>query len=121
MALYFKNVKGMGRGVFSDKKIKKGETIEICPVIVLPEKDIKFLDKIDLERYYYMWGKGFKKAAISLGYGSLYNHSYNPNAQYIRNSKDELMKYVSLQDIPANTEITVNYNGDPKDQTNYGF
>ncbi len=33
-----------------------------------------------LAKYFYMWNK--KEMAISLGFGSLYNHSYTPNADY---------------------------------------
>jgi SET domain-containing protein len=48
-----------------------------------------------------------------LGNGSLYNHSFKPNAQYIRKYEDKLMEYVALQDIEVGEEITINYNGIP--------
>ena len=58
--------------------------------------------------------------ALALGYGSLYNHSYRPNARY--DDIGQLTKiFTALRDIPPGEEITVNYNGDPSDRAAVAF
>ena len=56
----------------------------------------------------------------SLGYGSLYNHSYRPNARY-DDEEGRIMVFTALRDIGRGEEITVNYNGEPGDETPVGF
>ncbi len=36
----------IGRGVFAQRDIKKGEIIEVCPVIVVPRDQLTFLDQL---------------------------------------------------------------------------
>ena len=48
--------------------------------------------------------------ALALGYGSLYNHSYNPNARYDDVGR-QIKEYSALRDIQRGEEITINYNG----------
>ena len=57
---------------------------------------------------------------LALGYGSLYNHSYRPNARYVDLSERTKL-FTAIRDIAAGEEITVNYNGEPEDQTPVGF
>ena len=47
--------------------------------------------------------------ALALGYGSLYNHSYQPNARY-DDQPAGAMTFTALRDIRAGEEITINYN-----------
>ena len=72
------------------------------------------MEKTSLANYYYNWGD--KGAAIALGYGSLYNHSYCPNAMYVKHYGELLIDYLALHDIPTGAEITINYNGHPSSQ-----
>ncbi|HHV24204.1 MAG TPA: SET domain-containing protein-lysine N-methyltransferase [Methanosarcina sp.] len=116
-----KNSPGKGRGVFAQRNFKKGEVIESCPVIVLPAEEIDTLELTQLYNYYFAWGPESKDAAIALGYGSLYNHSYTPNARYYKDFDNSLLKYVCIRDIQKNEEITINYNCDPEDKTPVWF
>src|SRR3982074_1815613 len=76
-----RTVKGKGRGVFARVVIKKGAIIERVPILLVPiEHLIGGMHSPILGRFFYLWNK--KTVAISLGYGSLYNHSYTPNAHY---------------------------------------
>ena len=60
------------------------------------------------------------RVAVALGYGSLYNHSYTPNAHYV--DVDQCRKrFVALRDIEAGEEITINYNAVPDDRSDVGF
>lgn len=103
------------RGVFAKDLIKKDEVIEICPVLVVPRKDYPILKKTILRNYYFMWGK--VTCGICLGFGSLYNHSYKPNATYKKDIKDQTIRFIAIKNIKKGEEITVNYNyGDPDDK-----
>src|SRR5690242_7166610 len=110
-----------GLGVFARKKIVKGEVIEECPVILIPDEQISHITKTKLLEYFFAWGKGFKEAAIVLGYGSLYNHSYSPNAKYIKDEIEGRVRFVAIKNIESEEEIVVNYNGHPEDKTKLWF
>jgi SET domain-containing protein len=112
---------GKGRGVFAAKNFKEGEIIETCPVIVFPAEEVDALESIQLSNYYFAWGIASEEAAIALGYGSLYNHSYTPNATYQKDFDKSLLKYICIRDIQKNEEITINYNGNPEDETPVWF
>ncbi|HZU37814.1 MAG TPA: SET domain-containing protein-lysine N-methyltransferase, partial [Gemmataceae bacterium] len=71
-----------------------------------------------LKRYVFIRSRS--TVAIALGYGSLYNHSYMPNARY-DDEPGPAMTFTALRTIRPGEEITVNYNGDPKDRSPVGF
>jgi SET domain-containing protein len=114
-----KRVSGKGRGVFAREKIPAGTVFERVPVIVMPTEDIvESTDKCVLANYVFDWGKG--TVALALGFGSLYNHSYNPNARYDDEGRQTKI-FTALRDIEPGEEITVNYNGHEDDQSPVGF
>ncbi len=114
-SLYFAASPLGGRGVFSAAPIPEGSLIEICPVIVCPQEDLPIIHCTRLHDYYFLWGDDQKECAIALGFGSLYNHSFDPNAIYMPDFNGDVITFYSLRDIEAGEEITVNYNGDPED------
>lgn len=116
-AIVIKRVRGKGRGVFARRPIEEGEVIETCPVLVLPSGSIEDLSA-GLDAYVFEWGRG--RLALALGYGSLYNHSYRPNACYV-DLPDRTKLFTAIRDIAAGEEITVNYNGEPDDRASVGF
>src|SRR5512146_1089825 len=105
-----------GRGVFALKNFKVGEIIENAPVLTFSPKERKHLEKTLLNYYVYPW-RSTRSAALALGYGSIYNHSYNPNADWKQNFKTMSMVYRAVRPIKKGEEITVNYNGEPDDKT----
>ncbi len=115
-AIEVKRVKGKGRGVFARRQIRKGEVIETVPVIVLPGEEVG--DGSASTDYCFAWGRG--TVALALGYGSLYNHSYEPNACY-EDVGGRTKLFVAIRDIAAGEEITVNYNGEPGDRSPVWF
>jgi len=107
---------GAGRGVFARIELGEGELVESCPVVTLPDKkDRGRLRKTGLVNYYFLWGNERDHAAICLGFGSLYNHSYEPNCYYIKRINAEQMDFYTLRTIEKGEELTVNYNGVPSD------
>ena len=80
-AIEVKQIKGKGRGVFARRLIHDGEVIERVPVLVLPVGETRTASgPTRMSGYCFEWGRG--TVAVALGYGSLYNHSYQPNARY---------------------------------------
>ena len=112
-SLYIKQSSGKGKGIFTSEPIKAGTLVEIAPVIVLPVKDSTLIDQSFLYNYYFLWGDAQKNYAICLGYGSLYNHSYGPNCIYETYYEEEVIHFITIRDIAADEELTVNYNHDP--------
>lgn len=96
-----------GRGVFTAETIETGSIIEICPVIVLNGDDMTKIHQTRLHDYYFLWGEN--ACAIALGYGSLYNHSSDSNADYYMDFERETIDVICIRDIGAGEEITVNY------------
>lgn len=101
---------GRGRGVHALRAFAAGECIERAPVIVLAARELDAIRSTLLGRYYFEWGEDDESGALALGYGSLYNHSYTPNATY--EFREELMAidFLALREIGPGEEITINYN-----------
>ncbi|MDP3953512.1 MAG: SET domain-containing protein [bacterium] len=108
----YKRTKSRGRGVFALKDLKRGQLIEEAPVIVLSPKDSSVCERTILDLYIYPW-KGKKDGCLALGYGSLYNHSFEPNAEYDLNYRKTTISYTALHSIKKGDEVLVNYNGNP--------
>jgi hypothetical protein len=105
-----------GLGVFASKDFENGDLIESCPVLVFDTKGRKHLEKTQLAHYIYPW-RSTRGAALVLGYGSIYNHSFSPNADWKQNFKTQSMVFRAIKNIKKGEEITVNYNSEPDDNT----
>lgn len=110
-----KRTRHRGRGVFAKKFIAVGTVIERVPVLVVPAAELRASRLAD---YAFTW-RG-NTVAVALGYGSLYNHSYTPNARY-RDARPLAKEFIALRDIQPGEEVTVNYNGDPDDRSAVDF
>jgi SET domain-containing protein len=110
--LFVKDIKGKGRGVFCKQNIAKDEIFEICPVLVIPATDYDIVKASRLVDYFFNFNKEENTLAIALGFGSLYNHAMYSNAAYTLDQNTRTMSYYALQDIPAGTEICINYAGE---------
>jgi uncharacterized protein len=108
-----------GLGVFSAVGRQSGELLEVSPVLEVPAEQVQALRRTSLGVYYFWWPPD--GAAVALGYGSLYNHSYLPNARYELEPDDAVIVFTALRPIAQNEEITVNYNGDASDLTPVWF
>ncbi|MFE1109232.1 SET domain-containing protein [Streptomyces rochei] len=99
-----------GRGVFATRALTAGETVESCPVILVPASQRHLVDDTALYDYYFDWPGG--QAALALGYGSLYNHSPRPNARYRKNTDALTVDIHAVRAIAPGQEITVDYTCD---------
>jgi len=110
-----------GRGVFAVQPIPANTVIERVPVILIPKEQV-FGNTAESRRsariswYVFGWDGVTKRnyVALALGYGSIYNHSYTPNARYTPESPD-VLQFTALRDIAAGEEVTINYHGEPGD------
>lgn len=120
--------KGRGaRGVYAAEPIAVGQIIERVPVLLIPKSQVFGDDPIArnaarISWYVFEWKVPTKRpyVALALGYGSIYNHSFHPNARY-RCVAPDAIEYECIRPIDAGDEITINYNGDPADMSPVGF
>lgn len=98
------------RGVFATQDIAKGELLHVAPVIAFPNEEHEHIEKTLLADYVFEYGANH--TAILLGYGSLFNHSYTPNATYEITFETHTVQFYAYKDIQAGEEIFINYNGD---------
>ena len=98
--IYVKKSTMHGYGVFAGKKLRKGEKIEECYILISKGGD-KVLDD------FYFDAKG--KYALFTGYGSIYNHSNDPNADYTININKRRSTIKAARTIQKDEEIFVSY------------
>jgi SET domain-containing protein len=119
--IYVADAGPKGRGVFAGKAFAPGDRIERAPVIVVPQVQLQYLEEMTLSNYTYNWGPQGRDAAIAAGCGSFYNHSYEPNADYVKLVDLGCIDIVAIRSIRDGEEITINYNGSPNDRTPIWF
>lgn len=110
-----------GRGVFTAVDIAAGSVVESAPVLVVPPAQVAIIHQTALHDYYFRWGEDMDAAAILLGLGSLYNHSFTPNLRIEMDFGNATVDFYALENIAAGSELTFNYNGDPEDKSPLWF
>jgi len=98
---------GAGKFVLLAKtNFAKGDIIEICPVILLPDIS-KTMDT--LKDLVFEINKDKNEFGLVLGYGSLYGHSERSNVEYAYNRGQKTMFFIARNHIKAHEELTINY------------
>lgn len=105
------DVEGRGRGVFATRAFRAGEVIERAPVVVFPREIVRPLEGTLLDDYWFCWDETHN--AMSLGCGSLYNHTCPANARFVPDLAARILVFTAVRDIANGEEVTVNYHGDP--------
>lgn len=96
-----------GLGVFASEKIDSGETLEKCPFLVFPQNKT---EKIPcFSNYTFCWprGENWTHHALVMGYGSYYNHSETPNAEWTTDENSFI--FYTIKPIEEGEEILINY------------
>lgn len=115
------------RCVLADADIAKGEIVEEAPVIIIPKNEMECIDKTVLTHYEFIWNEETGEEAIVMGYGMIYNHSFEPNIEFHPNYEKKVMVFTALLDIKKGEEMCSNYQqGDdpqkiPKEYLNYKY
>lgn len=120
-SITIKETNGKGLGVFATRDIPAGTAIECAPVLVLNMKDTKLIGETFLYNYYFNWADSGRYSAIVLGWGSIYNHSYDPTCRYETDYEDKTFKVITRRAIKKGEEVTINYNYYPEDQSKLWF
>ncbi|KHE72999.1 SET domain-containing protein [Halobacillus sp. BBL2006] len=107
------------RGMFATKPIKKDELIHEAPVIPYPNEEYVHIEKTLLADYMFEYGENH--TAMLLGYGMMFNHSYQPNADYRINFDNHTFEFFAHKDIEEDEEIFINYNGEVENDTPLWF
>ena len=108
LKIEIKESPGKGLGVFAKENISKGEIIEICPLTKL---DVPYnSDVLNDYRFGYPRKGGNKILVVVLGYGSIYNHNNQNNADW-RDGKPMTFEFFALRDIEPGEEICTSYGG----------
>jgi uncharacterized protein len=115
-----------GRGVFARRDIAADEVFERVPVLLIPRAQVFGPGDVAqraarISWYVFSWLPTKRDyVALSLGYGSIYNHSDTPNAKYGMHLPD-VMEFFALRPIAAGEEITIDYHGDERTNRELGF
>lgn len=119
--LYVAEAPGKGRGIFTDMALAKDDVIERAPVVVVPAEQVELVEKTVLLDYYFWWKVDTLEIAVAFGYGSLYNHSDEPNAHYWMDYDAKTIVFYALRDIAADEEVSFNYNGNSTEKSALWF
>lgn len=103
----------LGRGVFAERAFAPGNAVEVCPVLLI-DSDLRSIPE-PVRRIVFNWpGDHY---ALVLGYGSIYNHSDDPNLSFSRDLKKLTMTFTALMPIDAGDQLTIDYNQMTGDQS----
>jgi uncharacterized protein len=93
-----------GRGVFANKDFKKGDVVEVCPLISDKKENIKN----SVISNYTFKNKFKDEEVIVFGLCSMYNHSDNHNIYHDQDGQGNMV-YTAFKDIKNGDELYVNY------------
>jgi len=105
-AVYAAPSRRHGTGVFAARAYRRGQIVEYCPVLLVPERGMRAIEATGLREYLYEWGDDY---ALALGLGSLYNHSSRPAAEVEARIDEHLLVVRALRGIAPGEEITISY------------
>lgn len=109
--VFIKDTPKMGRGVFANTDLVKGEVVNVTPLLKLSPGDLHFIEKTTLQYYVYsspndMCGDSY----LALGIGSLFNNnSYSANIGYEIDTILNLITFKAEMDVKAGDQLFVNY------------
>ncbi len=113
ICLYLRESEGKGRGVFAGEFIKAHTLIAVCPVLLFPAPPSDnsgngiSCEREVLNSYTYTWDMNTQ--ALSLGLGSMFNHTRVQNVGFTIDKERHLIRYVTLCDVRVDTELCINY------------
>jgi len=103
---------GRGRGVVAERMFRCGEVLERAPVLVI-ERATMAARATPLDDYAFWWDDDH--LAIAFGWISLCNHTCPANVRFRVEHAAMVLVLEAAADIPAGTEVTINYHGEPSD------
>ena len=100
-----------GQGVFALRDFAKGEILERCPYLVIDDDDLS--DATRLQDYLFTSPDNPHDYLCVMGYGMMYNHSDDPNAEWQIDDDDlRFVCFIAKKAIFAGDEILQDYGRD---------
>jgi uncharacterized protein len=99
-------IDGVGHAIFSKGSIPSQTFVEMAPVVIFDPKD---LAKGELVNYVLSWGD---QMAVGLGWTMVYNHCDENNCEFSVNHHEALLAIMTIREISAGEQLTVNYGPD---------
>jgi SET domain-containing protein len=95
-----------GNGVYSKINIPKGSIVEKACVSKIRSKGTK-----NSELHDYVFSNPYKtdEYLVAFGYGSMYNHSDDPNLHYYYDQDQNRIIYEAIKDIKIGDELYISY------------
>jgi SET domain-containing protein len=108
-----KVTKKMGRGMFATQSIKKGEYIHYAEIVTLKWSEMKNIKTLNQYTFYY----DQKYVALALGYGSLFNHSFNNNLKtwMVEKGNRWVIAFQATRPIKKGEQLFIYYGDDITD------
>ena len=108
-------------GVFTSEDINMHDVPQESPYCTFPYKEIRKKSDV-LIRYTYDSSEHDYVDEVVLGFGfaGIYNHSSDCNAAYELDTVNEVMRHYATEDIPAGTEIFIDYGYEDDEETDFG-
>ena len=92
-----------GRGVFATRRYVTGQLVEICPTVEVADSEVTGR----LDDYVYTSVKD-GDVLLVLGYGMLYNHSADPNVEYVQDDPS-IIRFRARRTVNPGEELTIDY------------
>ena len=103
-------------GVFAHKDIAKHDVLQESPYCTFTMKELrKKADVVVRYTYDSSDNEGTSGVVLGFGFAALYNHSSNNNAAYELDTVNEVMRHYATEDIPAGSEIFIDYGYEDND------
>ena len=108
-------------GVFTSEDIAMHDVLQESPYCTFPYKELRKKSDV-LIRYTYDTSDNNQtdEAVLGFGFAGLYNHSLDYNAAYELDTVNEVMRHYATEDIPAGSEIFINYGFEDEDDEDFG-
>lgn len=110
--------------MFAARRIRKGEIVEVCPVVPLTSKESDLVCETVLSTHVFGWPSGRRERGLSyrkwtgtcvcLGWGSIYNHAPEREANLRGRCRlgSDAMVFTAKRDIAVGEELTHCYGWD---------
>jgi len=103
-------------GVFAHKAIAKHDVLQESPYCTFTMKELrKKADVVVRYTYDSSDNPGTSGVVLGFGFAALYNHCSNNNAAYELDTVNEVMRHYATEDIPAGSEIFIDYGHEDSD------
>ncbi|PIE66645.1 MAG: SET domain-containing protein-lysine N-methyltransferase [Deltaproteobacteria bacterium] len=99
-----------GHGVFTTRSIPADTTLEECPYLRIDADECAgSLDDYVFNLESADENGGTEVYSLVLGWGSLFNHSYQHNTEYWHDTDRDLIVFHTIRKVPAGKQLFVNY------------